>query len=226
MRIFMVSDYYLMLESIKALLARHPERFSIAGETITHDGVLQSLGSTQADILLLDIDGAPAAIPMLVSSVLASYPNIRVMLFTGQNNIELQDQLVLLGARGIINRSIAPALLVTALEKVHGGEMWLDHASTSRLFMEFTRQMSGNTIVAALSRKLNLLNRREREIVAYIAKDQTAPGKVIARQLNISESTLRNNLTSIYEKLEVANRHGLIAFTTRHPLPNWLAPSA
>jgi DNA-binding NarL/FixJ family response regulator len=45
-----------------------------------------------------------------------------------------------------------------------------------------------------------------------MARHSGEPGKTIAEKLHISESTLRNHLTSIYDKLGVANRHGLLAY--------------
>ena len=58
----------------------------------------------------------------------------------------------------------------------------------------------------------------ERQTIAAVASDASAPGKVIADRLCISEHTLRNHLTSIYNKLGVCNRLDLYAFATRHSL--------
>jgi DNA-binding CsgD family transcriptional regulator len=59
---------------------------------------------------------------------------------------------------------------------------------------------------------------RERQTIAAVSSDVAAPAKVIARKLCISEHTLRNHLTSIYSKLEVANRLDLYAYATRNRL--------
>ena len=62
------------------------------------------------------------------------------------------------------------------------------------------------------------LTPRERELVLAMLCDATAPGKVIADRLCISEHTLRNHLSSIYAKLGVQNRLSLHAFAARHRL--------
>jgi DNA-binding NarL/FixJ family response regulator len=210
--IFLISDYLLILESIKGLLTKDSDRFKLAGESQTSDEALENAATAKPDIVLLDIDTPSELTPLLITSFIRKHPEIRLILFTGQNDFEPQDKLLLLGARGVINRSISSDLLLTALEKVYQGEIWLDRTSVSRIFMEFVRQMSGDSASYLVTQKLNSLNRREREILSYLMKHQTSPGKLVARQLNISESTLRNNLTSIYGKLEVHNRQGLIAF--------------
>lgn len=215
-RIFLISDYLLILESIKDLLSKHSDRFELAGESQTTDEALETAAIVKPDIVLLDIDNPSDLTPMLVTAFITKHPEIRIILFTGQNDFESQDNLLLLGARGVINRSIPPNLLLTALEKVHQGEIWLDRTSITRIFMEFVHRMSGNSTSYLVNQKLNTLNRREREIISHLIKHQTTPGKLMARQLNISESTLRNNLTSIYGKLDVHNRQGLIVFLNEH----------
>jgi DNA-binding CsgD family transcriptional regulator len=66
--------------------------------------------------------------------------------------------------------------------------------------------------------KIATLTMRERQTIAAVASDAAAPGKVIAGRLCISEHTLRNHLTSIYNKLGLSNRLDLYAYATRHSL--------
>ena len=63
--------------------------------------------------------------------------------------------------------------------------------------------------------KLSLLTSKERQAVAAVAADASAPAKGIADRLCMSEHTLRNHLTSIYAKLEVSGRLGLQAFISQ-----------
>jgi DNA-binding CsgD family transcriptional regulator len=66
--------------------------------------------------------------------------------------------------------------------------------------------------------KISSLTEREREIVAVAATHAGANAKAIAEMLFISEHTLRNHLTSIYDKLQVANRLELFAYAHKHGL--------
>jgi DNA-binding NarL/FixJ family response regulator len=108
-------------------------------------------------------------------------------------------------------------MLLKALEKVHEGELWVDRAATSRIFMELARQKAAKNHDPE-HLKIATLTPRERQSIAAIASDATAPGKAIAERLHISEHTLRNHLTSVYSKLGLANRLALFAYAHKHGL--------
>jgi DNA-binding CsgD family transcriptional regulator len=93
----------------------------------------------------------------------------------------------------------------------------VDRAATSRIFMELARQKAGKSKDPEHQR-IASLTKRERHSIAAVASDASAPGKVIAARLNISEHTLRNHLTSVYSKLGVANRLALYAYAHQHGL--------
>jgi len=135
----------------------------------------------------------------------------KILLLTRMENADLQDRAILAGACGVLDRGASIPLLFTAVEKVHTGQVWLDRVSTGRVFIELTR-MAARRQQDGLVDKLSLLTERERKIVTVIAHNIGDPGKAIAEKLHISESTLRNHLTAIYEKLGVENRHGLVAY--------------
>jgi two-component system, NarL family, nitrate/nitrite response regulator NarL len=120
---------------------------------------------------------------------------------------------------------LAPFLLIAGgrraaldgIDKVHEGELWIDRSATSRIFMEMARQKAAEHNDPEQS-KIATLTARERQAIAAVASDASAPGKVIAGRLCISEHTLRNHLRSIYNKLGLANRVDLYPYATRHRL--------
>jgi DNA-binding CsgD family transcriptional regulator len=67
------------------------------------------------------------------------------------------------------------------------------------------------------------LTGRERKIIQMIVEGQGAANKVLAARLFISEHTLRNHLTSIYNKLDVANRLELYVYAVKHQLGSELS---
>ena len=67
-------------------------------------------------------------------------------------------------------------------------------------------------------KKIGSLTERERQIIVGVASHVGATARTIAETLHISEHTLRNHLTSIYDKLEVANRLELFAYAHKHNL--------
>lgn len=222
-RIFMVSDFRLLLRGLGDLVSQHPQRFEWAGHSESLDGLTEVLTKVRPDLLLLDIDTLPAQMPALTGSLHALLHDMRMLLLTRLNNNELQDRCIMAGARGVIDCSISPEHCLDAIEKIHQGQIWLNRTATARVFVEFARQASGMA-KDAVDDQLARLTEREQEIVAYIARNHTEPGKTVARSLQIGESTLRNHLTSIYEKLGVTNSHGLVAYAIQNRLAERLGP--
>ena len=90
-------------------------------------------------------------------------------------------------------------VVVRAIEKIHVGEIWLDRNSLGHVVHTLARGQKADPDAV----KIETLTPRERRIIATILRQRGARNKVIAEKLHISEHTLRNNLTSIYSKLEV-----------------------
>lgn len=141
----------------------------------------------------------------------------KVILVTDSSDAAWLDSAVIAGVRGVVRTQEAPAALLKAVEKVNSGELWVDRAATGRIFMEMARRKASDANDPARSR-IATLTWRERETIAALASDASAPGKLIAERLCISEHTLRNHLTSIYAKLDVCNRLDLYAYAMRHGL--------
>ena len=90
-------------------------------------------------------------------------------------------------------------------------------AAAGRLFVEISRR-DAPPKPDPEHRKIDSLTDREREIVAAATANAGANARAIAESLGISESTLRNHLTSIYSKLGVDSRLALFAYAHKHDL--------
>jgi two-component system nitrate/nitrite response regulator NarL len=167
-----------------------------------------------ADVVVVEFDDASATGTLLHFLTVCTS---RVVVLTGFTDLVVLDDAVVNGLQGIVRKTEAPGVLLKAIERVHHGEVWIDRGATGRLFMEMMRQKAVRDDDPALA-KIALLTHREREAIAALAGDTSAPGKVIAHRLCISEHTLRNHLSSIYSKLHVSNRLALYAFATRYRL--------
>jgi len=189
----------------------HPH-LELAGTASFVSQALEATDKHPADVIVADLDGGLEAIVRLQDSTMA-----RVLVLAGAQDADALDKVVLAGVRGVVKKSDPPQILLKAIEKVHEGELWIDRSATSRIFMEMARQKAaqGNDPEKT---KISTLTTRERQTIAAVASDASAPAKVIARRLCISEHTLRNHLTAIYSKLELTSRLDLYAYATRHSL--------
>lgn len=215
-RVFLITNFRLLLWSLGELLESRSPHFLLAGSSESCEQAAELIASTSTDVVLLDIDiGADKALPLV--SALCTDSAAKILLLTRQEDVTLEDKLIISGARGLIHRMVSPEQLLTALEKVHEGQVWLDRAATARIFVKLSH-LGSSKQASAVSANFAQLTEREQEIVSFIARNGGEPGKTIAKRLSISESTLRNHLASIYEKLGLANRHGLLAYAFEHGL--------
>ena len=130
-----------------------------------------------------------------------------VMLLTSRQPGLVAQELQEIGVYAVLRKSDSPPALIAAIQE--GAQA-------------AARQQSGVTVPAsqgtAERSRIESLTVRERQLILAVLCNATAPGKVIASRLCISEHTLRNHLTSIYGKLGVRNRLSLHAYATRHRL--------
>ncbi|NKE66032.1 response regulator transcription factor [Ramlibacter sp. RBP-2] len=190
----------------------HP-RFEVIGTATDLDGGLAMLQRVSAHVAVLAIDASRIE----VLAEFCAKTQAKLLLVTASSDHAWMDSAVMAGVRGVVRTGEPPEALLKAIEKVDDGELWIDRGATSRIFMEMARQKAADRSDPERS-KIATLTLRERQTIAAVASDASAPGKVIADRLCISEHTLRNHLTSIYNKLGVCNRLDLYAFATRHSL--------
>jgi two-component system, NarL family, nitrate/nitrite response regulator NarL len=168
------------------------------------------------NVILLDIDlGAENGVEEI--SRLIAVSRAKVLMLTGVRDKSIHDKAVLAGASGVVEKEASAETILTAIRKVHEGQIWLDREATGRIFVEFSRDGGAATMNPERT-KISSLTQRERAIVAVTASNAGANAKTIAQALFISEHTLRNHLTSIYNKLDVANRLELFAYAHKHGL--------
>ena len=104
-------------------------------------------------------------------------------------------------------------VLVKAVQKVHAGELWLDRAQMARVVKCLTRRRPEPEPEAS---RIASLTARERQIVELVTEGLR--NKDIGERLFISESTARNHLTSILDKLGLTDRFQLAVYAFRRGL--------
>jgi two-component system nitrate/nitrite response regulator NarL len=195
------------------LRGAHPQ-FELVSSASSVAESLPLLERQAADVVVLDLDGTEGAEAV---ADLQSQTRAKLLVLTASHDVALLDRAVMAGVRGVVKKCEPPQILLRAIEKVHEGELWIDRGAAGRIFLEMARQKAAQRNDPQKS-KIATLTSRERQTIAAVAGDASAPGKVIARRLCISEHTLRNHLTSIYSKLGLSSRLDLYAYATRHSL--------
>jgi len=133
---------------------------------------------------------------------------------TGVPDPELHLRAVRLGALGVVLKLDPPGFLVKAIRKVHAGEMWLNRPMISTVMTELIHARAKKMDSEAL--KIAELTVREREVIALVAEGMR--NRQIGERLFISEKTVRHYLTSVFDKLGVADRLALMIYAFQHGL--------
>jgi len=168
------------------------------------DSLKQGAARLVPNVLLLDLelpglDGARG-----VAAVRRASPATKIIVFSQVASDELEIALLKLGVRGCARRDIDPQLLKRIVAATEQGELWIRRSITSRLLDDLGARFRENHAVSTTGDELALLTEREREIVRLIGSGES--NKQIARELCITERTVKAHLTGIFRKLGVADR--------------------
>ena len=167
------------------------------------------------DLILLDMDlGNSTGLDLLPE--LQRVCDARVLFLTGTLDPAVHNEAILKGGRGVILKTESAKVILRAIERVHEGEIWASNATLSSIFDQLNRQK--NEPADPERQKIASLTAREREIVAALVNFESSTNEEIADRLFISNSTLKNHLTTIYSKLGLANRIQLLKYALKHKL--------
>jgi two-component system, NarL family, nitrate/nitrite response regulator NarL len=165
-------------------------------------------------LLDLDLDGHSG---FEILPDLLAQRGLKALILSGHRDPLLRQQAMMLGASGFIGKDQPAQIILTAIERVQAGELWIDRVSMGQVFSALTRHEPDPAPDPEAKRIANL-TAKERDIIATLARSEGKPNKVLADQLSMAEHTLRNHLSAIYAKLGVRTRLALYMYALRHGL--------
>lgn len=213
-KIVIADDHPIFRDGLRRLLEAEPD-LAVVGEAVNAEDAIRLARTLQPDILLLDV-AMPQVSGLEALEALSGGPaSPRVILLTAAIDRADIVRALELGARGVVLKESATAVLLKAIRIVMDGGYWMGRESVSDLAVALRtlataseRPQTGNTYG---------LTQRELQIVALIVA--AAGNKKIADTLAISEKTVKHHLTNIFEKLGVSSRLELALFAAQHHLP-------
>lgn len=209
-RVLLVDDHQLLRDGLRQLISSQPN-MTVIGDTGNPANALSLASREQPDIIILDLDlgnnDGLTILPELIN--IAGQCNIILM---GGRDAETRDRAMELGAKGVVLKEDGATELIGAIQKVHHtGEFWFEPGAAKRLL---DRKRASIERVDPEAAKIARLTPTERDIINCIGEG--LDNKQIADQLHIAESTVRNNLTRIYDKLAIkGGRLGLLIYAYR-----------
>jgi DNA-binding NarL/FixJ family response regulator len=209
-RVVIADDHAIFREGLRKLLEGAGD-IAVVGEAGDGDEAVLLLNKLRPDVLLLDLRMPNKDGLGVLEEMNGQSEQTRVILVTEGENEHDVVRAMRLGARGVVWKQSASALLLKSIRKVHAGEIWLDNRMTAELIDAFKKSSDSGA-----RREKPLLSPREREIVQLVA--QGFRNREIAEKLFISEQTVKNHLHNIFDKLGVSDRLELALYAIHHRL--------
>ena len=197
-RLFIADDHALFREGIRALLSA-TEDVVCVGEAATGEEAVHQILESQPDVVLMDINMPGINGIEATRRILRAHGEAGIIMVS-----MLEDDASLLaamraGARGYVLKGANPQELLQSIRAVAQGQVLFGAAIAARISQFFARAQP-----AAAEHPLPELSEREREILDLMSRHYTNPE--IAQQLGIGQKTIRNHVSSIFNKLQVATR--------------------
>ena len=202
LRVVVVDDHPLFRDGVRAALAGRvggPGDVEVVGEADTVASALSVVADLQPDVVLMDLNLPDGSGVDATRAVLAAVPGTRVLVMTMSTDDDAVVAAMRAGARGFVVKGAGRRDLLESVRTVADGGAVFSPVVADRLAGYF----AGLTAVPAREAFPQLTD-REREVLDLLARG--LDNRRIARELVLSDKTVRNHVSNVLAKLEVADR--------------------
>lgn len=214
--VLLVDDQEILTAGLKMILGKE-EDINICG--VADNGKrayeLCKWNKLPIDIVLMDIkmpemDGAEAT-----KLIKLDFPNIKIIVLTTFNDDEYIYEALKNGASGYLLKDATPKEIAGALRTVYNGGALIQPEVATKVINKFSEMAKGNND-REIDVRVQLLTNRERDICKFVGEGKN--NKELAKELFLSEGTIKNHITKILHKLELRDRTQLAIFSVRNDL--------
>jgi two-component system response regulator DevR len=197
-RVLLVDDSEMVRTGLRTLLGIEPS-IELVGEAATVATGVEAAARLKPDVILLDIRLPDGTGIDACRQIRRRSPESRVLMVTSVIDDGVVNEAISAGAHGYLLKEIDGRGLVNAVRDVAAGKSILDPAVTARVM-----QRVKSTASAAGRNTLDVLSPQEKRVLALIVDGLT--NKEVGVKLELSEKTVKNYLSTIFEKLHVTRR--------------------
>ena len=206
--VVIADDHAIFREGLRRLIAAESD-LEVVGEARDGEEALRLVGDLTPDILLLDLSMPRMPGLEVLRRLRPAARDTKVLILAAEADIDQVTTALRHGARGVVLKDTAAALLFKSIRRVMEGHYWVRREIVCDLV---------EALAATENPGKNLygLTPRELEVTGLVATGNT--NKDIARACGISEDTVKRHLTSAFDKTGVSNRLELALFAGHHGL--------
>lgn len=213
MKVLIADDHRLIVEGVKTKLAEYaPDiTFVVAMDLAGLDAVLDRLDAEPVDLAIVDLAMPGTHGHEHVIALRARSPSVPVIVLSGSEDTALIRTLLELGVQGFIPKAYSPDVMLSAVRLVLSGGVYVPPMLLADAARQGWQLPAAPLAAAALADAApsfeglrQLLTERQIDVMRLLS--QGKPNKLIARDLGISEGTVKIHLAAIFRALNVRNR--------------------
>ena len=208
LRVMLVDDHEIVRDGIRAMLDPEDD-VVVTAEASTVREAIDEADRTRPDVIVMDVRLTDGSGIEATREIRAKLPNTRVLMLTSFADDEALFASIMAGASGYVLKQVKSGDLLRAIRAVGAGNSLLDPSVTSAVL---DRLRKGKHLLR--DEKLARLSPQEERILQLVADGKT--NKEIGDELHLAEKTVKNYVSSILSKLEVARRAEAAAYLARH----------
>ncbi len=211
-RVLLVDDHTIVRQGLRALLDSH-EDIEVVGEAENGRQAFEKAEQLIPDIVVLDITMPNLNGIEATRQIKKLNLEIKVIVLTVHDSEEYVHQVLQAGASGYLLKESAVSDLVSAINAVRKGDIFLSPTISKVVVKDYIRHTEGESKAFD---SLDILTGREREVLQLIAEGHT--NREVARLLTLSVKTVDVHRSHIKEKLHISDTAGLIKYSIRKGL--------
>lgn len=202
-KIVIADDQELIRESLKIVLSANPD-MEVTDTVADGREVISSVRACRPDVILMDVRMPEMDGVSCTRIIKENYPQIKIIILTTFDDDEYVYNALKYGASGYLLKGVSMAELSSAIRTVHSGKAMINPDVAVKVVRLFSQMAQSNYGIRVDSRMVEEIGKTEWKVIQQVGYGRS--NKEIAAALNLSEGTVRNNLSSILSKLELRDR--------------------
>jgi DNA-binding NarL/FixJ family response regulator len=207
-KVAIVDDQRLFVDGLVRILSIQPD-VEVVGRAHTGEEAVEMCLREEPDVVLMDLSMPGMGGIRATRKILSLLPGTQVLVLTVHTDDINLFQAIKAGAQGYILKDCAPEDLASAIKAVHAGDTIMSPDIAKKTMTTFEGIRSSTELAPSLTE-------RELEVIKALAQGKS--NKEIARDLGISEKTVRNHTSNIYRKLHIFDRTQAVIYAVRRGL--------
>lgn len=208
LRVMLVDDHEIVRDGIRAMLDPEDD-IVVTSQAGSVRGAVDEADRTRPDVIVMDVRLSDGSGIEATREIRAKHPATRVLMLTSFADDEALFASIMAGASGYVLKQVKSGDLLRAIRAVGAGDSLLDPSVTSAVLDRLRR---GKHLMK--DERLARLSPQEERILQHVADGLT--NREIGEELHLAEKTVKNYVSSILSKLEVARRAEAAAYLARH----------